>query len=86
MKRRVVKKVERRMLADVLCEKQQRIDEYERYIGDLLVMLCAGREQLVLEHGYPDQLVDEMRFIWNKVRDLIVENKTMAQSLKEKDA
>lgn len=71
MKRRVEKKVERRMLVDVLCEKQRRIDEYERFIGDLLIMLHKKEPQCVIKHGYPDQRVSEMGFIWDEVLKLL---------------
>lgn len=79
MKNRVVKKVEKRMLVDKVCELQQEICEHDRFEGDLLVMLMKGEPQFVLEH----KCGDYAGLIWNKVRDLLKENKGLAQKLKE---
>ena len=78
MKNRVVKKVEKRMLVDKVCELQREICEHERFEGDLFVMLMKGEPQLVLEH----QCGDLARLVWDKVRDLLKEN----EELKEKIA
>lgn len=75
MKNRVVKKVEKRMLVDKVCELQREICEHERFEGDLLVMLMKGEPQFVLEH----QCGDYAGLIWNKVRDLLQENKELKE-------
>lgn len=84
MKRRLIKKVERMMLVDKVCELQHQIDEYQRFCGDLLIMLCTGKASCVLEHDG----VFEGKFIWNNVRDLLEKNAELraassAQNLKE---
>jgi hypothetical protein len=79
MKNRTVKKVERRMLVDKVCELQREICEHERFEGDLLVMLSKGEPQCVVVHNCNR---DYTEWIWDKVRDLIKENKELAQKLK----
>lgn len=59
---------------------QRDIDEYQRYLGDLLVMLAKREPQCVLEHKVPGD--DYMPYIWDKIKELINENKEMAQKLK----
>jgi len=71
MKRRVVKKVERMQLVDKVCELQRQIDEYDRFLGDLLIMLNKKEPQTVIKH----ECGDWADWIWEKVRDLIKENK-----------
>ena len=78
MKNRVVKKVEKRMLVDKVCELQREICEHERFEGDLLVMLMKGEPQFVLEH----QCGDYAGLIWKKVCDLLKDKKELAQKLK----
>lgn len=78
MKRRVVKKVQKRMLVDKLCELQRQICEYERYMGDLLVMLSKEESQCVIQHDG----IWEGDWIWDKVKGLIKENKELREKFK----
>lgn len=77
MKQRVVKKVEKRMLVDKVCDLQRQICEYERYMGDLLIMLVKEGPQFVVQHDG----IWEGDWIWDKVRDLIKENKELKEKL-----
>lgn len=80
MKKRVVKKAERVMLVDKVCELQMQIDEYERFIGDLLIMLTKREPQLVLVH----KCGDFAGVVWEQTLKLIKEVKASeAQNLKE---
>lgn len=63
-------------VADKLCELQKEIDEHERFLGDLLVMLCKRVPQCVIQHD-----VRDADWIWDKVRDLMQENKEMKAKL-----
>ena len=72
MKKRVVKKLESYGLADKLCELQKKIDEHERFLGDLTVMLAKRVPQCVVQHD-----VWQADWIWDEVRNLIQENKEM---------
>lgn len=76
MKNRVVKKVERKMLVDKLCELQREICEHERFEGDLLIMLAKRVPQCVLKHD-----VENGDWIWDEVRKLINENKELKARL-----
>lgn len=85
MKKRVIKKAERMMLVDKLCELQTQIDEYERFLGDLFIMLHKREPQVVIEH----QCSDFAGMLWNDTLELIRENETLkaqleAQNLNEK--
>ena len=74
MKKRVIKKVERHMLADKICELQRQIDEYDRFLGDLLIMLVKKNPDIwVIRHDFIKDN-DYGNFIWIKVRELIKEN------------
>ena len=80
MKRRVIKKVEKTMLVDKLCQLQQEIDEHLRFEGDLLVMLSTKNPDMkVLEHGSD---TDFMHFIWTQVAILLRENEHLSLELK----
>lgn len=95
MKKRVSKKRDKQLtsfalacerIANTVVEKvsnalalQKKLDEHERFLGDLLIMLCKREPQCVLEHD-----VCEGKWIWNEVCKLIEENKELAQNLKEK--
>ena len=82
MKRRVVRKVEKMMLVDKLCQLQQDIDEHLRFEKDLLVMLLKrDPEMTVIMHGDRN---DYFEIIWRKVVELLRENNSMARDLKEK--
>lgn len=79
MKNRLVKKVERKMLVDKLCELQREICEHERFEGDLLVMLCTGKTgPRHLCYGSSEDFMDS---IWDKVQDLVNENKKLKATL-----
>ena len=73
MKKRVIKKVEKRLIVDKLCELQKNIDEYERFMGDLLIMLKKRKPQSVIEHDAGD-FAD---LIWDEAVKLIKENEDL---------
>ena len=52
MKQRVERKVERSMMASKICELQHTIDEYERFIGDLPILVIKG-DRWALQHDLP---------------------------------
>jgi ADP-dependent phosphofructokinase/glucokinase len=70
MKNRVIKKVEKRLIVEKVCELQHKIDEYERFLGDLLIMLAKRQPQAVLQHDAGDF----SNWIWDETRKLIKEN------------
>ena len=79
MKNRIAKKAEKRMLTDKLCELQREICEHERFEGDLLVMLCTGKTGPGhLCYGSSEDFMDS---IWDKVQDLVNENKELKAKL-----
>ena len=61
---------------------QSDLDEYERFLGDLLIMLVKREAQCVIEHSVPGD--DKMGWIWNEVRKLIKENKELKEQLGQK--
>ena len=63
MKQRVERKVERSMMASKICELQQTIDEYERFIGDLLILVIKG-DRWALQHDLPNSNAD---MLWSEV-------------------
>ena len=77
VKRRVAKKVERSVMAEKICELQMRIDEYDRYLGDLLIMICKGEPQCVVEHS----CYERADWIWDEVLKLIKENRELKEKL-----
>lgn len=77
MKKRVAKKVERMALVDTVLQLQRQIDEYERYLGDLLIMILKGKEQVSLVHSG----IWEGKLIWNKVKELIEENAELREKV-----
>ena len=70
MKKMVAKKVERLALVDTVLQLQRQIDEYERYLADLLIMMLKGKPQCVLVHTG----IFEGELIWDKVKELVEEN------------
>lgn len=75
------------MIVEKLCELQSIIDEYERFHGDLFIMLAKRRTgQIFLKHKVPGD--NFMEFIWDKCERLIEENEELkaktAQDLQEK--
>lgn len=73
MKKRIIKKVERRLIVDKICELQERIDEYDRFLGDLLIMLTKRKPQVVIKH-YAGCFAD---MIWDEAANLIKENEEL---------
>lgn len=74
MKKRVVKKVVRMSLVEKVCELQRDIDEYDRFLGDLMLMLItknpnhrALASDLAKNHDYANE-------IWIRVVKLMKEN------------
>lgn len=74
MKNRTVKKVERMVLVEKVCELQSGIDEYDRFLGDLMLMLITNNPEhkalasdLAKNHDYANE-------IWNRVVKLMKEN------------
>ena len=71
MKSRVVKKVERRMLVDKVCELQREICEYDRFLYDLVIMISRREASTVREHGCHEWA----GWIWDHIRDMIENDK-----------
>ena len=74
MKKRVVKKVVRMSLVEKVCELQMGIDEYDRFLGDLMLMLITNNPKhqalasdLPLHHDFANE-------IWTRVIKLMKEN------------
>lgn len=74
MKNRTVKKIERMVLVEKVCELQRGIDEYDRFLGDLMLMLITNNPEhkalasdLAKNHDYANE-------IWNRVVKLMKEN------------
>lgn len=70
MKSRVVKKVEKGQMVVAICSLQRTICEYQRFLGDLLIMLSKRKPQCVLKHDC-DEFAD---WIWDETKKLIEEN------------
>lgn len=81
MKNRVIKKVEKRLIVEKVCELQHKIDEYERFLGDLLVMLSRKKSSVVIKH----ECGDYAWWIWDETERLIKENAELRED-KEKFA
>ena len=81
MKRRVAKKVERSQMVDAICELQRTICEYERFLGDLLIMLSKRKPQCVLEH----RCGDFAGWIWDETAKLIRENGELRAKVGSRD-
>jgi hypothetical protein len=81
MKNRTVKKVERMVLVDKVCELQCKIDEYERFLGDLFIMLKRRMPQTVIKH----ECGDFAGLIWDETAKLINENSSLAAQNLQKD-
>ena len=83
MKRRIEKKVERSMMASKICELQQKIDEYNRFLGDLTIMLVKKTPGMwVIEHDVEGD--NYMSWIWDECKKLLKENDRLAQELQGK--
>lgn len=83
MKRRIEKKVERSMMASKICELQQKIDEYNRFLGDLTIMLVKKTPGMwVIEHHVEGD--NYMSWIWGECEKLLKENDRLAQELQGK--
>ena len=102
MKTRVKKKQDKALLNfSLVCERivanvvekvsnalmlQKRLDEHERFLGNLMIMLITDNPD---HKSLASDLINESfdtNEIWRMVRNLMLENREMAQSLKEKDA
>lgn len=70
MKSRIVKKVEKGQMVVAICSLQRTICEYERFLGDLLIMLSKRKPQCVLEHDCGEFA----GWIWDETAKLIKEN------------
>lgn len=81
MKSRVVKKVEKGQMVVAICELQRTICEYQRFLGDLLIMLSKRKPQCVLKHDC-DEFAD---WIWDETAKLIKENAELREKLSESD-
>lgn len=73
MKNRVIKKAQKLMLVDKMCELQREICEYERFVNDLIIMLSKRRIQVVMEHTCNEWA----GWIWDHIENLIQENKEL---------
>lgn len=67
MKQRVERKVERSMMAGKICELQHTIDEYERFVGDLLILVIKG-DKYVIAHDLPNS---NAGILWDKVCEMV---------------
>lgn len=84
MKQRIVKKVERRMLVDKVCELQREIDEHDRFLGDLMLMLVKNNpDHMVLKYAFTTN--DYANFIWKKAQELIKENAELREKSRSGD-
>ena len=70
MKSRVVKKVEKGQFVVAVCSLQRIICEYQRFLGDLLIMLSKRKPQCVVKHDC-GEFAD---WIWDETAKLIKEN------------
>lgn len=83
-------KVEARALADKVCELQQKIDEHDRFLTDLLVMVCKRNpDHVAVQHGVDYYDGTMMSSVWGVVKDAIKEivslreqNDRLAQDLR----
>lgn len=83
MKRRIEKKVERSMMASKICELQQNIDEYNRFLGDLTIMLVKKTTGMwVIDHHVDGD--NYMSWIWSECEKLLKENDRLARELQGK--
>ena len=77
MKQKVVKKVEKRMLVDKVCDLQREICEYERFLGDLIILLAEKKSHTAIENHCHECA----GWIWDKIDGLIQENKELKAKL-----
>jgi len=83
MNRRIEKKVERSMMASKICELQQKIDEYNRFLDDLTILLVKKTPGMwVIEHNVDGD--NYMSWIWGECEKLLKENDRLAQELQGK--
>lgn len=85
MKRRVRNKVELRSLTEKVCELQREICEYERFVGDLTLMLY--KEEILTKVKY--DLPYPADAVWEKIVELIKEkngNKIQKDASGRRDA
>lgn len=64
-------------MPELLCAQQRHICEYERFCGDLLIMLVKGEHHPVIQHVG----VWNGDFIWDECVKLIEENKRLKEKL-----
>lgn len=60
-------------VADKLCELQHRLDEYDRFMGDLIVTLSKKRRQTTLVHEcheYADWIEEEIDKLLSENQEL----------------
>lgn len=84
-------KTEARTLVDKVCELQKKIDEHDRFLQDLLVMVCKRNpDHVAVQHGVDYYDGTLMSSVWGVVRDAIKEivslkdqNERLVQDLKE---
>ena len=68
------------MMASKICELQQKIDEYNRFLGDLTIMLAKKTPGMwVIEHVVDDD--NYMSWIWSECEKLLKENDRLAREL-----
>lgn len=73
MKSRVVKKVEKGQMVEAVCSLQRQICEYQRFLGDLLIMLSKRKPQIVIKHDCDDFA----EWVWDQTAKLIKENEEL---------
>lgn len=80
MKRRIENKVERSMMTSKICELQQKIDEYNRFLGDLTIMLVKKAPDMwCVEHDVEGDI--SISWVWDKCAELLKENNRLARKL-----
>lgn len=80
MKKRTIKKAERHVLVEKVCELQRDICEHERFLGDLLVMICRPtQDRHFIEHD--TRLCDYFKLVWEQVGKILTENKELKDKL-----
>ena len=63
-----------------ICELQERVCEYERFMFDLTVMLAMKKRDLVLPRISDTNAV----YVVDRIRQILRENEEMARKLQEK--
>lgn len=64
-------------IVDRCIDLQAKLDEHRRFLGDLLIILCKpGVEHKAIKHD-----IEMADFIWDKIHDIISENRNLKEKL-----